>query len=607
MKAWFQSGKAWALCYGRVLATGLAVVAALYLLSTYWPMVMKSTMINYPYEDWDEIASFNSSRVLSSPESHRCYRYGSLDVARYIAGSAYYHYFDPVGKTGHVYTYSNNRPESLDDPYFAKREGAAKPRTVGPDFSYYRGVTEREPIFYARKFYAATVFVAHALAVGLLLFYWRSQSAVLVLLPLAVYSNIYFFGEAALARGNAFNSICAATIFYLLAAWLIQRKTSALYLACTTVALGVAHKFDFLAYGLPVAIAGIGGALQEPLRWRALLRIAAFCFLAFLVPLLVFWPFLAIEPWAELKPQLDTLKSIGGGTRDWATRVGDFAVFSANAFRMSDQVWSPLMRNVVPFAVMGTIPLLFFTLTQLRLSTRFLLALIAFCAPLHWAYIHANSWSIVPRYLLTGLLLNVAALAVVLQFWFTGNRWWQRILASLVVIAVFLGALKLHGDRKFMTMIVENSLRDGRGLWFGNSRNKAVLAAVDLAKTDGFSPVVLVDQHSYTDIRYLRAQGLDPQLVHALALEERMAKLDRSKSHVIIFAPLEPVPSGYWATVAHEDPTMTAAYRKYTEKIRQWQLAKEFGTNQAQFLEYGQIDNDQKVEVRIIPPSQESK
>src|SRR5688572_29010809 len=99
------------------------------------------------------------------------------------------------------------------------------------------------------------MFAAHGMLIVTLCCIMRARAGLILLLPFALYTNIYFFGEAALARGNAFNSIAAMAILFLLVIWLVEKRVAALYLACAVVAIGAAHKFDFLFYSLPVAIA----------------------------------------------------------------------------------------------------------------------------------------------------------------------------------------------------------------------------------------------------------------------------------------------------------------------------------------------------------------
>jgi hypothetical protein len=585
--------------YPGPFSTGFCVLATLLLLGMFLPMLSENTKISYPYEDWDEIGTFNNSRVLAEPESYRSYRYGSLDTARFIIARLYYETFDPIGKTSRVVTFSNNRPESLDDPHFPKRAAAHPPRTHGPDYAYYRGVNDRQPIFIARELYAVSVVAAHVLLVFTLLYFLRSRAGLLLLLPLVLYTNIYFFGEAALARGNAFNAISALGVFLFLFIWLTERRSAALYAACCAVALGTAHKFDFLFYSLPVALAAIGGAISDEKPVRALFRTAGACLLAFLLPLLVFWPLLLVNPNAELKLQFDTLRNLGTITRPWSVRANEFATFSAHTFRMNPEKWSVLWRNAIPLVLVGAIPFLFLSCTQLSRRVRIVLVVTALSAPLHWAYIYSSSWSIVPRYLLTSLAFSVGALTCFLHLWTASGVRWRQAASGVLLLTLSLGAYKLYLDRKFATTeIVRASLRAGDGLWQNHSRNQAVVHAATLALSGEYSKTVLVDQHSYTDLRYFWLKELEPIYINAGNLRQVLSGLEDSKPHLIVFTPADPKPSGRWANVTQEDPEFTASYQIYRTAIEELPLLREFGSTTMQLLDYGQIDSMHRMQVR---------
>jgi hypothetical protein len=585
--------------YPGPLLTGFCALATLLLLVRFLPMMLEYTNLTSPYEDWDEIASFNSSRVLAAPESYRCYRYGSLDTARFIIANAYYQTFDPIGKTSQVTTFSNNRPESLDDPYFAKRPAAHPPRTPGPDYAYYRGVNDRKPIFIARELYAVSTVAAHLALVLTLLYFLRSRAGLLLLVPVVLYTNIYFFNEAALARANAFNAVTALGVFLLLAVWLMERRSAALYAACCAVALGTAHKFDFLFYSLPVAIAAIGGVVSNDRPLRALFRTAGACLLAFLLPLLAFWPMLLVNPHAELKLQFETLQNLGTVTRPWSVRADEFAIFSHYAFRMDPEHWSVLWRNAIPLASVVAIPFLFLSCTQLSRRVRVVLVLTALCAPLHWVFIYSSSWSIVPRYLLTGLAFSVGAIACFLHLCAGSGVRWRQAVAVLLLLIISLSGYKLYIDRKYAASeIVRNSLRAGDGLWHNHSRNQAVVHAASLALSGTYSKTVLVDQHSYTDLRYFRLKGLEPLYIHAGNFKQVLSRVEHSKPHLIVFAPAAPEPSGYWANVTKEDPEFSASYRIYRAAIEEFPLLQEYGSTTMQLLDYGQLDAAHKMQVR---------
>jgi hypothetical protein len=586
------------------IVSGLSAIASLGLLLLHFlPLFLQYTLVGYPYEDFDEIATFNSSRVLSSPESYRCYRYGTLDTARFIAANFYYQYFDPIGKVNPTHTFSNNRPASLDDPFFVFREAAENPPTLGPDYCYFRGVNDRESILIARRIYVVSVFIATTVLVFLLLYYFREKSSLLPLAPVLLLCNFDFFSDAAWARPNAFIGVCALTIFFLLFSFITKGKQSALYLACGFVALGTAHKIDFLFYSLPVAMVALVAPLSNERPFRRMASIAAACLLAFLLPLLCFWPMLMISPVAELTPHIKVLLAIGAAAsaRNWSARINEFAEFARHAFHMDSSAWSAMSRNTIPMAVAFSLPFLFLTCTTVPFRTRLTLFALALFGPLHWSYIYMNAWMIVPRYMLSGMAFLMATIFCVMHIWVSSGIRWQRMLAVLLGLSTALEGYRLHQDSRFMVRLAEGSLATGRGLWEDNTRNMAVRRTVKLFQSGRFSNVVLVDQHSYIDLRYLIMNDLQPRYVHAGNFADILSTLPTGKTYLLLFTPGETSPPvGSMATLTSEDPSFSRSYQEYRKTAEALPLLDEFGTTQFYVLDWGPIGATQRTQVRLI-------
>jgi len=593
-----------ALRYPSSFLSTLFAASAAFLLAHFLGLLISYTSYTYPYEDWDEIGSFNNSRVLTAPESHRCYRYGTLDTFRFLVGNYFYEHFDTIGKTTPSHTFSNSQPASLGDPFFAFRDAAKKAGAVGPDYAYFRGVNDREPIFVTRRIYAGSVIIA-AFAVGLFLVcFLRGRAGFLPLAPLLLFTNIYFFGEAALARGNAFNSLCAIAVFFLLFIYITEKRRSALFIACSVVALGTTHKFDFLFYSAPVACMALFESWREPRPLARFARLGISCLAAFLFSLLCFWPLLLLHPIDELTPHIKTLLALGGEStaRGLAVRAEEFAIFSRHAFEMSPETWNVTLRNIVPLLTVFSIPFLFLTCRSLEHRTRVILTTLALWGPLHWSLLYMTSWNIVPRYLLTGMAFSVAAVCCIAHLWASsGRRLYQLGSAGLATLLLY-GAIHHYEHRKFGVAIVRNSISQGDGLWLENSRNSASRKIVELTKSDMYSHTILVDQHSYTDLRYFRLYGLSPLYIHAGNFEQIIATLERKRPILVLFAPAETTPSGYFARVTHEDPAFSEKYRAYRSSVESFPLAAEFGTKPFGLLHYDPIDPDTQIQVRVLSP-----
>src|SRR5262245_29593296 len=78
-----------------------------------------ATSAGRPYENWDEIATFNSAHVVSGPTANQSWRYGSIDQFMSWVAIVYFNYFDEVGRNHTHISYSNNVPPSWDNPFLA--------------------------------------------------------------------------------------------------------------------------------------------------------------------------------------------------------------------------------------------------------------------------------------------------------------------------------------------------------------------------------------------------------------------------------------------------------------------------------------------------------
>jgi hypothetical protein len=86
------------------------VLAGAFLLLLLWQMLshLPLTTQGMPYEGWDEVATYNTARVLSGPSAASVYRYGTLDTAIQVVANQYYLLFDPTGPQYRHYSYANN-------------------------------------------------------------------------------------------------------------------------------------------------------------------------------------------------------------------------------------------------------------------------------------------------------------------------------------------------------------------------------------------------------------------------------------------------------------------------------------------------------------------
>ena len=120
------------------------IIGLLLFFGVTWPTIYR----DYPYEtgSWDEIATYNTSRVVFHKNSTRFYQYGSLDTGQQLIANWWYDNFDIVGKAHPVKHFSNSVKQSFFDDQLAK-----KPKIwEHPYFRHFRGLSDRYQIFISR-------------------------------------------------------------------------------------------------------------------------------------------------------------------------------------------------------------------------------------------------------------------------------------------------------------------------------------------------------------------------------------------------------------------------------------------------------------------------
>ena len=112
--------------------------------------------------------------------------------------------------------------------------------------------------------------------------------------------------------------------------------------------------------------------------------------------------------------------------------------------------------------------------------------------------------------------------------------WWRSFAGVLVSAALLYSTAHAIAETASGVAIMRSNAHS-EGFDAGDHRNRAELAAIDLVRQGRFPSVVLVDQHSYIDLRLLRSHGLDARYVNMQTLNSVIAELDPGP-HLMIFA-----------------------------------------------------------------------
>ena len=224
-----------------------------------------------PYESWDEIATYNNAHVLVRPASDRSFRYGSIDTFLQWIGIVGYNYLSYIGAThGHL-RYSNHVPASWSDPYIPFGE-----KTWGtPDYNYFRGTDDRNPIFISRRLHLAFAYCV-MLAIGLAAIAVIGARAGYVLPPLLLLSvapEVYL--QTTLSLPNAINAFLTFAVVLFAMLSVDRGQVRYLLLSAACFAIGLNFKPDIAPVGGAIVLALGVFVLQGQHRFALLSSVKA--------------------------------------------------------------------------------------------------------------------------------------------------------------------------------------------------------------------------------------------------------------------------------------------------------------------------------------------
>lgn len=508
------------------LAFSLAALA-----QAWWHL--GATASGRPYETWDEIATFSTAYVVNTPAAEaRAYRYGSADTFLQWLGIAAYEYLDPLGPTtGHI-RYGNIAPASWEDPYLA-----FKPKTwAGADYNYFRGVDDRQPIYLSRIIHLGFAY-ALVLAIGYILIAAYGARSLFLLAPLLLLTvgpEEYF--QLAQSLPNGVNGVLAFAVVVFAMMFVDQRRPAWLALSTAAYALGLNFKFDLIIFAAAPAGALILVTADRDYRLavRSALMAAATSGLVYLASR----PLFLKAPLQQLRLQYHTILDSGGGRAEGyiphnldllAGYLGSSLV-SAGVLPLLGAAVAALLLAV---AVLGPWrrPPRRWTLPAPRTLIPLIGAAMALAA---WVAVVTKGAGIAERYLLNGMGAYLAAVGMgLLLTWRQPSR--ARFLAPAFLAAVVLS----YGGNAIARSIESARIQRANAALGGfdpaHNRNRAAAFAADLVRSGRYPRTVLVDQHSYADLRPLRLRGAEPRYVNMLNLDRELRGL-AARPYLVIFS-----------------------------------------------------------------------
>ncbi len=569
-----------ALLFGITLLVGT--------LAYFVPTFSTLTRSGYPYEAWDEIAGYNTSFVLAGEHTRRAHFYGTLDIAKFVLADTLYTRADPIGMTLRRVNYTNNVPETLEDYHVFYGPNFWAPQALGAiEYVYFRGVQDRTPIFWARAISMGLCMVAY-LVVGLLFLRYAGPASPWLIGALALFvCQPTHHEQFSHALPNAFNALLIGGAWFLSIAILRSPSRPNMILLGCLLGIAVNSKFDAIIY---TSGAGLAALAAPWIGRRFSVRPFVDLIVSFAVILVLTNPYLWFDPVQQLEIKRKFLSGVGVGSPSLSNNWEVLAEFAQNFFSAQPNGTSFISAGIaglllLTIAAVGLIlPLLLDHEAPARARwARFFISFTFLAFALLVPLLFANT--LYARYFLPALCL------ILCQFGYAiappiGQRSWRKAVAAVVLVAFLASFLVQAKGLSHLANWLEDGLARRHGLDPRHSRNHATLHVIDQLMQQDERLEILVDQHSYIDLRAFLKRGKQPILVNALNFERVLqpSATDPDRPRIVIYTPgtsaVQPDWKGRWK------PEMETRYAAYIATLEQLPTLAAFGQNPAALLEW---------------------
>jgi hypothetical protein len=492
-----------------------------------------------PYEDWDEICSYNHTRPMGWASFKRVPSYGALDTFEFALARKWHQIFDRKAEVLRDPLWANGVPQSFRDNRFLVGEKIWQ-SYAAIDYNYARGICDRSVIITARKI----DFIATYLLLSLFLTLIISTlgfGGMAICIPLTWYLFSYGFRWSvvrALPGGQA--AMLAGAIFFLLLLALKNKSIWPLHLSTALCAISANLKADSLTMAIPIFLTYLlvqvhtlstFSIIKLATRW--LIAVAVFLGTALLTNVE-----LAIRPRSVINSQKNLLLFVGSGQR-----VNLHHNFKLLGAFLHDNLLFLFVPNLSPerswewqFLAVGLglsglfLVLAKFPPPEVRWSMVLITLVTLFVL---WGIPIFRVPIIYPRYFVSGFVVVLIAFGFGFYLWVNSFRiersfpvWGLLVVGTISCLA---------GARPWFeaSVALRHVLAENFGLDPTISRNRATLEIWKLLKTGNYDQRVMVDQHSYSDLRFFFDRGVPVVMINAWDFQEVLNGLAGAQKPVL--------------------------------------------------------------------------
>jgi len=580
------------------LTVYLGVLAALVL---GWALLEPIIFEGAPYEGWDECLGYTQATRMNLKTRFQNATYGSIEEFKFRIANFIYRSFEPIGGNLSPRRWTNNVLSSYQRP-------SAIFESSNFDARYSRGILDRRPFIIARYVNTIGGFILSVILCGFWLVRYRFQ-ALFLIVPLLWFLLSYgYWQQAVVVTPNAWNALLAIMVFACLIDVIERRSPVGLYFSAALLAFGANSKADFLLLGGPLVLTWMLADFKPGTVFRRWVKPALVCVLLFLVVLVLTNPRLLYALPLAIDEQLRVLSQVHGqgvyGPGQTGFGYNRVALFDEFINQCLTAPWDVAKLHSLSAAAFGVC--LLFPLSvilssgpDIRRKGSILAVLSSFYLCL-WLLPLILATHAYDRYFLSGSAIAVISVGCACRYLWRENSRNFRLFAVLILnvcVVFYLGQVKqavLEVER------AKTRLADG-ALDRTVSRNQAVLKIINLVESGKYSKQVIVDQHSYTDIRAFLERGLSPKLINLFNFQQELEKIQAGDKPALgLYVPGKLMGSGAWE--AKWDEHDSALYDRYIGCLSGFETVAKFGHNPMLLLSWAPVDPDDEVVVFETKP-----
>jgi hypothetical protein len=543
-----------------------------------------------PYEGWDEMKPFNNAHVLVGPASTRTFRYGSVDTFLQWAAIIVYNNLSVTGASHSHIRYSNNVPQSWDDPFLPH-----KPRTWPYlNYDHFRGIDDRTPIFISRIAHLLFVYCV-LLVVGLISIVRLGPRSIYIIVPglvVTAFPDIYL--QAAQSFPNAINAILTFAVVIFSTLFVAQHNATYLLLAASAFAIALNCKPDAIVVGCAILLAltlsapatGLLAAFRTALKASL---VFGFVFIA-TNPLFLFAPVRTL-----LRGYYEMLDASTNYSR------GPESVFAnvqlLNEFLNRNLLWESV--GIALVLVSGLILSCLALACIRRTQNCFALGIGAGVTLVIWGAVVLTVNSPYDRYFINGLAALLATIAMCLLV--LDHNWRRAAQVTVAVLfAIYCARAWSNARQSLATYLLYSSYE---GFDPRHHRNLASLYAIKSAADNNFSRTVLVDQHAYIDLFLFRRAGMDAKYINASNIGNVVTSLPQCKEYVVVYGkgsydlttnPRFRKGEGQWS------PDLMKAYDAYLARLSEFPVLQHYEGQAQRLLSYAPVRSNDDLTVAVL-------